>query len=102
MKGDPEYSGHLRTMQRLLRTVLQANVLPIVAIGNDGVNQYSLPGGFDEVLAVGAVDANFNVAAFSGSTPMKEKPSKPDIFGFGVDIYSSLERDYTASQFISE
>lgn len=52
------------------------DVLPVVAIGNEGPGNVRAPGYFPETLAVGAV--NFN--------------NKPAHFN-GVNIFSSLERD---------
>lgn len=83
---------------KLLRTILgilaQANVLPIVAIGNDGPNSFGYPGAFDEVLGVGAVDFDGRVAGFSGGGAVPGARTKPDLVGYGVSINSSLERDF--------
>jgi subtilisin family serine protease len=66
-----------------------------VAIGNDGEGQYGYPGAFDDVLGVGAVDFQGQVASFSGSgKPAGQQPTKPDLVGYGVGVVSSLERDY--------
>ena len=89
-----EFKDRLRVIQRLLRTLNQANVLPIVAVGNDGPGKFGYPAGFEEALAVGAIDKDKQVADFSGSTPPGTGPTKPDIYGYGVDVYSSVERDY--------
>jgi len=89
-----EYQGRLRVMQTLLQTLRQANVLPIVAIGNDGPGTFGYPGAFDEVIGVGAVDFEGKVADFSGSGKPTPKTTKPDLVGYGVGVNSSLERDY--------
>lgn len=69
------------------------NVLPVIAIGNDGPGNMRLPGTFAEVLSVGAVDAGLQPASFSsGGTSPETGGPEPDIAGFGVDIVSSLER----------
>lgn len=76
-----EYQKRLQVMRTLLRTLLQANVLPVVAIGNDGPGQFGYPGAFKEVLGVGAVDFEQNVAGFSGGgRPSGEAVSKPDLW----------------------
>ena len=80
-------------IEDLLNTLLtDFDVLPVVAIGNDGPGVARLPGTFDSVLSVGAVDNQLSPAWFSGSSAPGE-PANPDIAGFGVDILSSLERD---------
>ena len=77
----------------LLDTLLvDFDVLPVVAIGNDGAGIARLPGTFGSVLSVGAVDAGLVPASFTGSSAPGDPP-EPDIAGFGVDILSSLERD---------
>jgi hypothetical protein len=92
---DPaEYQDRIGAIKRLLSVLLQANVLPITAIGNDGPGQYGLPGGFPEVLSVGAVDFTGKIAPFSGSHSEGASVIKPEIYGYGVDVYSSFERDY--------
>ena len=70
-------------------------VLPIVAIGNDGPGRVSAPGYFPETLSVGAVDMNLIPAFFSGGgrSPTDES-AQPDLVGYGVDVYSSVERDW--------
>jgi subtilisin family serine protease len=42
------------------------------------------------VLAVGAVDRNLQIAEFSGAPTPK---ARRDIYGIGVDVMSSIERD---------
>ncbi len=86
-----EYNMRLSAIETVLKTLVQANVLPIVAIGNDGPGKYGYPGGFSDALGVGAVDMNGVIAGFSGSR--LGRPRKPDLYGYGVDIYSSYERD---------
>lgn len=90
-----EYEQRLRALRILLRTLVQANVLPVVAIGNEGPGTFGYPGAFKEVLSVGAVDFEENVASFSGDgKPPDEGVTKPDVVGYGVGVYSSLERNY--------
>jgi hypothetical protein len=89
------FKKRLDTMRLLLRTLRQANVLPIVAIGNEGAGRFGYPGAFDEVIGVGAVDYSLAVPDFSGSgAPPKLARAKPDVVGYGVGVNSSIERDY--------
>ena len=81
-------------IQQILTTLVQDyNVLPIVAIGNDGPGQMRTPAWYPEILSVGAVDRQLAATNFSGGgrSPILTE-IEPDIAGFGVDIYSSLER----------
>jgi subtilisin family serine protease len=90
-----EYQLRFEIVRRLLRTLVKANVLPVVAIGNDRAGKYRFPGVSKEVLGVGAVDFDKKVADFSGSgTDPAEGVAKPDLFGYGVGVYSSVERSY--------
>ena len=82
-------------IQDLISTLVEDfDVLPVVAIGNDGPGKMRAPGYFPETLSVGAVDFNHEPARFSsgGLSPTGEG-TQPDIAGYGVDIFSSLERD---------
>lgn len=76
---------------RLLNCLEKLNVLPIVAIGNDGKDKYLYPGAFKECFSVGAVNLQGKIANFSGSG-ISEGTINPDLVGYGVDIHSSLER----------
>ncbi|MDE0316202.1 MAG: S8/S53 family peptidase [Candidatus Poribacteria bacterium] len=70
------------------------DVLPIVAIGNDGPGNMRAPGYFAETLSVGAVGFDHKPAPFSGGglSPI-ERQIQPNIVGYGIDIFSSLERE---------
>ena len=81
---------------KLLLSILvdDFDVLPVVAIGNDGPGVMRGPGYFPEVLSVGAVDFGLNPASFSGGgTSPLTGGTEPDVAGYGVDVFSSLERD---------
>ncbi|MCB0062822.1 MAG: S8 family serine peptidase [Caldilineaceae bacterium] len=95
-----EWIGEQRTelaikgIQQILNTlVYDYNVLPIVAVGNDGPGRTRAPAYFPETLSVGAVDRQLMAAYFSGGgqSPILTQV-EPDLVGFGVDIFSSLER----------
>jgi subtilisin family serine protease len=81
---------------KLLLSILvdDFDVLPVVAIGNDGPGTLRGPGYFPEALSVGAVDFSHNPAWFSGggASPITGD-TEPDVAGYGVDVFSSLERD---------
>lgn len=82
--------------QVLIQLADDFNVLPVVAIGNDGAGFSRAPGYFPETLAVGAVDRNQNPAFFSGGgigPPPFDTFTTPDVVGYGVGIRSSLERN---------
>lgn len=56
----------------------------VAAAGNDGVNKISYPAAFDNVLAVGAVNASDELASFSNVGP------KVEVYAPGVNIASTL------------
>ncbi|WP_013324734.1 S8/S53 family peptidase [Gloeothece verrucosa] len=88
---------YLKILRYDLYQMIQANVIVIAAVGNNPDN-FTYPGGFQEVLAIGAVDYQHQLADCSGSGCVKDEEgqeySKPDLMGYGVDVYSSVERDY--------
>jgi subtilisin family serine protease len=90
----PAYQTVTEGMQLLLTTLVHDfDVLPVVAIGNDGPGQVRAPGYFGEALGVGAVDFARNVWELSGGGEAPDGTIKPDVVGYGVDVISSLERD---------
>lgn len=69
-----------------------AGILPVFAAGNDGpgAGTVAAPGNYPESTAVGAVDANDNLASFSGQGPSPYGEIKPEISAPGVNIRSSV------------
>jgi subtilisin family serine protease len=57
------------------------NVTLVAAAGNDGSSQPACPACYPEVIAVGAIDKNYNVPSWSNRNP--------DIVAPGVDILST-------------
>jgi subtilisin family serine protease len=90
-----ELQSVIEGMQLILSTlVVDFDVLPVVAIGNDGPGVVRAPGYFPETLSVGAVDADLAPAWFSGSGPSPiSNLLQPDIAGLGVDVLGALERN---------
>ena len=91
------YEAQLRAVRYVIDDLEDANVVTLAAIGNRGEDTYGYPGAFANVLGVGAIDFDGNVAAFSGNRRPINGPieaDKPDIVGFGVGVVSSTERDY--------
>ena len=73
--------------------LVELDVLPVVAIGNDGPGQMRAPGLFPETLSVGAVNEMLQPAWFSGSGQSTfANKTEPDIVGPGVNVLSSLMR----------
>ena len=58
--GDPSQAE-----RRVFRSLLNEGVLTIAAAGNDGDTSTSFPAGYEEVMSVGALDANKLRAGFS-------------------------------------
>lgn len=98
--GGPARSGYNGFLSEVVRnTRLAPGILLIAAIGNDGERGegfHGSPGNYDSVLAVGAIDRNDEVAAFSDwdrSWRIAGAPAsivKPDLCAPGVDVYSSV------------
>ena len=85
----------LEGMRLLLSTlVVDFEVLPVAAIGNDGPGIVLAPGYFPECLSVGAVDFDLEPAWFSSSglSPLTGEP-EPNIAGYGVKVMAALERN---------
>jgi subtilisin family serine protease len=84
--------GFLPDFQPVIQALRANNVLPVIAIGNDGPGTSRSPGNYDDVLSVGAIDRSGAVADFSCSQTFlrPEDPLVPDIVAPGVDVTSSI------------
>ncbi len=90
------------TLNRGLKELFQRlmddfEILPIVAIGNegkDGKGAMSAPGYYRSTLSVGAVDFKLQPTEFSsfGVSPDGAK-MQPDLVGYGQSIYAGYARD---------
>jgi subtilisin len=69
----------------------QAGVLPIFAIGNEGIGTSRSPGNYPEALSIGAMDSNGRVATFSSSIKFTRpvEPFQPDCVAPGVGVQSA-------------
>lgn len=75
-----------------IMAVLRArNVLPVVAVGNEGAGNTRSPGNYPNVLSVGAMDKNRRIPDFSGSGAFAriDRPDVPYLVAPGVDIISA-------------
>lgn len=83
------YDGQFEDIIRLLR---QRDILPVVAIGNEGPKLSRSPGNYRDSLSVGAMDEMDQVWVMSSSQkfPPPGGYNKPDILGPGVEIWSSV------------
>jgi subtilisin family serine protease len=94
LEGD-DLKTALSGMRKIIRTLVDDfDVLPVIAVGNDGRGVIRVPASFDEVLAVGALTYNNEPwdRSGGGNSPLTQS-IKPDIAGYGVDVLSSIERD---------
>jgi subtilisin len=68
-----------------------SNVLPVIAVGNEGPGTSRSPGNYPKALSVGAHDENTAVAGFSSSQRFarRSQPLVPDLVGPGVDVISA-------------
>lgn len=84
----------VQAFQKVLSTLIDDfHVLPVVAVGNEGVDTIRAPAYFQDTLSVGAVDYDLQVADFSGGgkSPLTGE-IEPNLVGYGVDVLSGLER----------
>ncbi len=65
--------------------LVRSGICVVVAVGNSGENTLKSPAISGEVIAVGAVDANDNVASFS-SRGVYQGVVRPDVYADGVDV----------------
>ena len=84
--------GFNPAFQTIVDALRAANVLPVIAIGNEGPLTSRSPGNYHNVLSVGAMNANNKVADFSGSQRFDRPvdPLCPDLVAPGVAILSCV------------
>ena len=78
--------GYSPAFQAVIDALRAANVLPVIAVGNEGPNTSRSPGNYANVLSVGAVGANDEVPDFSSSQQFvsSDSPLCPNIVAPGV------------------
>jgi subtilisin len=87
--------GFTPAFQSVIDALRAANVLPIIAVGNEGPNTSRSPGNYANVLSIGAMDGNDRVADFSGSQQFNRpiNPLCPILVAPGVDVLSCVPGD---------
>lgn len=70
------------TLYSAVQYAYSYGVVLVAASGNEGASSPSYPAAYSEVIAVGAIDSNYNVPSWSNRNP--------DVVAPGVNIYSTL------------
>jgi subtilisin family serine protease len=84
--------GFTPAFQAVIDALCAANVLPIIAIGNEGPNTSRSPGNYANALSVGAIDEHDQIPDFSGSQQF-DRPDNaltPDLVAPGAAILSCV------------
>ena len=84
--------GFTPAFQVIIDALRNQNVLPVIAVGNEGVLTSRSPGNYANVLSVGACDSNDRIPVFSSSQSFDRAadPLVPDIVAPGVDVLSCI------------
>lgn len=85
-------SSSKEILHNSIKKAIANDIAVVVASGNDGdgnlsTDEYSYPAGYEEVIAVGAIDSNFALASFSNTN------KEVDIYAPGVDIRSTYVKE---------
>lgn len=73
---------HSDTLYNAVVYAYNNGAILVAAAGNEGASSPSYPAAYSEVIAVGAIDINYNVPSWSNRNP--------DVVAPGVNIYSTL------------
>lgn len=75
----------------VMQILRERNVLPVMAVGNEGAGTSRSPGNYSEVLSVGAVDEAGHVVDFSSSQRFKRRKDAivPDLVAPGAGIIAA-------------
>jgi subtilisin family serine protease len=84
--------GFTTAFQTVIDSLRAANVLPVIAVGNEGVTNTRSPGNYANVLSIGAMDMDDQVAEFSGSQRFDRpvRPLCPTLVSPGVAVTSCV------------
>jgi subtilisin len=84
--------GYTPAFQAVIDALRAANVLPIIAAGNEGPNTSRSPGNYANVLSIGAIDDHDQIPDFSSSEQFNrpDNPLTPDVVAPGVAILSCV------------
>jgi subtilisin len=84
--------GFTPAFQSVIDALRAANVLPVIAVGNEGPTTSRSPGNYANVLSVGAMNVDNQVADFSGSQRFDRpvNPLCPALVAPGVDVLSGV------------
>jgi len=85
------FRGFTPAFQDVTQSLRDQGVLPVFAIGNEGVGTSRSPGNYAEALSVGAHDRQNQVADFSSSITFKRpnEPNQPNVVAPGVSVLSA-------------
>ncbi len=83
--------GLLEEFLPITQILRARNVLPVMAVGNEGPGRSRSPGNYAEALSVGAINDQSLIAQFSSSQRFKRKvePIVPDLAAPGVNVISA-------------
>jgi hypothetical protein len=84
--------GYVTAFEELIAALRRNNVLPVIAIGNEGPDTSRSPGNYPNVLSVGACTKDNLVADFSSSQRLArpQDPLVPDLVAPGVGVLSCV------------
>lgn len=85
------YSPPMPEFNSILQILRSRNILPIIAVGNEGPGTSRSPGNHPEAISVGAIDKNNAIPSFSSSQQFDRTldPVVPDIVAPGAEIISA-------------
>jgi len=84
--------GFTPAFQVVIDALRRNEVLPVIAVGNEGPSSSRSPGNYANVLSVGAMDSSNRVADFSSSQNFDraDDPLVPDLVAPGVAVLSCV------------
>jgi subtilisin family serine protease len=85
------FRGYTPFFEKVISTLRQKGILPVIAIGNEGPGTSRSPGNYPEVLSVGMIDSQRHVDPLSSSIIFNrpQEPYQPDVVAPGVEVLST-------------
>ena len=96
LEEGPADLASFAAFHQVIQNWVEVGIIPVFAAGNSGTAPNGFPAAFPEVLAIGAIDQNAELAEFSSRGPnlwaidsMIFSVAKPDFSTPGVDVISA-------------
>ncbi|MBP1911739.1 S8 family peptidase [Thermococcus stetteri] len=88
-------------LHQMIQEAYKAGIVIVAASGNEGASSPSYPAAYPEVIAVGAIDSNDQIASWSNRQPEVSAPGVDILSTYPDDTYKTLSGTSMATPHVS-